>query len=583
MNNHLIFLLLAALLFPGSVFAQVTDVAALMAAVNGGAPGASVQIAPGTYALTAPLQPKSGMTLVGAGSGLTIFTAAAGWSPGLAGLPDNSVDHNTVVRAAYLIDLGNDAMDVTLGDLTLTAPQHHGAIYGNNCDRLHLRDMRFENFLWCGVRTFRMDGGRIHDCSFLDAGGRSGGSTGQNGGSVFTTFVKTSEFWNNRIAKSAAHPGNFFGFKGRQAIDCRIHHNTVGVSFAVEFPFENDRNVEIDHNDFNGGVSIPKFGGGAVVPPADGRSFHIHHNWVRRSYALEWARNSAEIDHNFFDFSLTDDTGNLVSNFGSEAAPGPTFFHNNHIRNPGRGLFWSMGVFNGLTFANNHVRANTLTRSDGLFGFNPANDFTTTIIRDNIIEGVAANPRPLVRNAASHAAVIQNNTLLHISDTASYANPVSAASKGPLTPLRFEVGAQGETFVESWKSYPNTFSGWLAAQDWGSTPLAEQTALADPDHDGWNNFLEFFADTAPQRPDEGSAMALSQNAAGQRILSFRARPGGIQPIAIEIEFSDALRDWSPVTPAPPIFRDEGTGRFSLPLPLSATSRAFYRLRLTGPF
>jgi hypothetical protein len=86
---------------------------------------------------------------------------------------------------------------------------------------------------------------------------------------------------------------------------------------------------------------------------------------------------------------------------GLKAAPGPTSFHDNLIRNPGRGIFWSAGIYNGLTFANNHVRANTLSRTEGFFGFNAGNDFASTIIRDNIIEGIAANPRPLVRNAAS--------------------------------------------------------------------------------------------------------------------------------------------------------------------------------------
>jgi hypothetical protein len=565
-----------------TAFAQVTDVTSLVAAVNGGVAGATVQIAAGTYALTAPLQPKAGMTLIGAGAGQTTITAAASWSPGLTGLPDNSVDQSTVIRTAYLIDLGNDAVDVTISDLTLTAAQHHGAIYGNNCDRLHLHHLHLESFLWSGVRTFRMDGGKIHDCTFLDAGGRSGGTTGQNGGAVFVTFVKTSEFWNNRITKSAGNSGNFFGFKGRQATDCRIHHNTVGVSFSVEFPFENDRNVEIDHNDFSGGISIPKFGGATVVPPANGFGFRIHHNWMKRSYSLEWARNSAEVDHNFFDFTTADDTGNLVSNFGSEAAPGPTFFHDNLIRNPGRGIFWSTGIYNGLTFANNHVRANTLTRTEGFFGFNTGNDFATTIIRDNIIEGIAANPRPLMRNAASYAAVIENNQFTHINDTASYANTATAAPRGPTTPLHFEVGVQGESVVDGWNTYANSYAAWQAAFDWGGIPPSERDPLDDPDGDGRINFLEFFAQSRPTAADAAPLLEVRRLAGGQLALSFPERTGGIHPLTVEVEQSGNLTNWLPATGITVRSHDTATGRSEVTLSSPAANLGFYRIRVSEP-
>lgn len=40
----------------------------------------------------------------------------------------------------------------------------------------------------------------------------------------------------------------FFGIKGRQGRQCRMHHNTIEVDFAIEFPFENDEDMEIDHN-----------------------------------------------------------------------------------------------------------------------------------------------------------------------------------------------------------------------------------------------------------------------------------------------------------------------------------------------
>ncbi|MEO1575311.1 MAG: right-handed parallel beta-helix repeat-containing protein, partial [Pseudomonadota bacterium] len=235
---------LLAVLAGFNAHAQVTTVSELVDAVDNGAEDDVVDIAPGVYTLTAPLQPKSGMHLRGSGADQTVITASAKWLPGLDGLPDNAVDHTSVNRSAYLIDLGDQRQNVTLSGMTLTGPELHGAVYGNNCDGLTLRGLRFDGFRWSAVRLFRMDNGRIHDNTFVDAGGRAQVTTGQTGGAVFMTFTRDSELWNNRILKTSDHPGNFFGFKGRKATNTRIHHNTVLVGFSLELPFENDLNVE---------------------------------------------------------------------------------------------------------------------------------------------------------------------------------------------------------------------------------------------------------------------------------------------------------------------------------------------------
>lgn len=578
MHSRILFIIPWAV--ASTAIAQINDVASLVAAVNNGAPGATVQIAAGTYALTAPLTPKAGMKLIGAGAGQTIITAAASWSPGITGLPDDGVTQSTAVRSAYLINLGDNTHDVEISHLTLTGPNHHGAIFGNNCDRLRLHHLELNNFLWSSIRTFQMDDGRIHDNVFIDAGGRAGITSGITGGAVYVTFVKTSEFWNNRITKTAAHPGNFFGFKGRKGTDCRFHHNTVRVSFSFEFPFENDLNVEIDHNDFSGVISLPKSGGGPVYDSTVGKSFHIHHNWLKSSYALEWARNSAEIDHNFFDFQTSDDGGNLITGFGSTTALGPTRFHNNHVRNPGRGLFTTSFVYNNFSFYNNHVKAATLTRTEGLFGFNSGNDFSTTIVRDNIIECVAGNPRPLVRNSASYAAVIENNTLINITDTASYANPATSAPRGPLTPLHFEVGVQGETVVDGWTTYPNTYAGWKAAIDWGSVPASERDPDDDPDGDGQKNLIEFLGNTSPIHADGGAPLQLQRLPSNELVLTYPERTGGYHSLNIEVWQSSNLTSWSLATDLTPTAHNRATGRTEVRIPPDTIAPKFYQLRIT---
>ncbi len=432
--------------------AQITTTAELVDAVNNGSDGDVVDIGAGVFVLAAPLTPKAGMHLRGRGADQTVITAADDWQPGIDDLPDNAVNHTSVNRNAYLIDLGDNRTDVIVSDLTLTAPALHGAIYGNNSDRIELRDLRFDNFLWSAVRLFRMDGGRIHDNTFIDAGGRSQVTSGQTGGAVFITFTSDSELFNNLILKTADHPGNFFGFKGRKATNTRFYHNTVLVGFSLELPFENDLNVEIDHNYFTGPISIPKFAGGPVYEPSQ-RSFHIHHNWLTRSYALEWARNSAQVNSNLFDFSTADDGGNLVANFGTQPSEGPTFFFNNRIRNPGRGVFWSEGPFDRFFFYNNHVIADTLTRTSGFFGLDRENGFNTVMLRDNVIENTTLNPRPLMRNEESYAVAIANNRLVGVSDTARYDNASTGDKRGPLERFFFRVGVDGEYQIDGWNVY----------------------------------------------------------------------------------------------------------------------------------
>ena len=437
--------LLFTLALATPAWSQVTTVEELVAAVNNGSAGDEVQLAAGTFTLTEPLRPQSGMTIRGAGREKTIIQGASSWVPGTANLPDGDTDHRSVDRNAYLIDLGDQTTGVTVADLTLTGPTLHGAIQGNDCDSLVLYNLVFNDFLWSGIRTFRMNDARVYDNLFVDAGGQYG----VTGGALYMTWTKDSEFWNNTFRRSEKSTRNFYGFKGRQARNCRFHHNTILVNFSIELPFENDEFVEIDHNYIKGTVSIPKFAGGVFLE--GGYSFHIHHNYFASSYALEWARNGVEVDHNLFDFDPSKDVGNLISNFGSQAAEGFTRFHNNLVKNPGRGLIWSRGVYNNYSFYNNHVIANlTVTpREDGLFGFNSQNDFATVTIRDNIIECVDLS-RPLMRNSESYGAVIENNTLINISDVDSLDNPTTGAPRGPLAPLSFRCGANEEYQVEQW-------------------------------------------------------------------------------------------------------------------------------------
>ena len=437
----------------------IDSVAALVTAVRDGAEGATIEIGPGTFELESPLEPKAGMTLKGAGLERTILTHTAAWKPATNTLPDPEMTTKGLDTRAYLIRLSDNAANITISDLTLRGPQLHGAIFGWNNENLHLHHLRIQDTLWSGIRTFSMLGAKIHDCEFIDAGGRwergqPGVKGGITGGAIFPIWMKDSEISDNRFVRTQMEKADeFYGIKCRQGKRCRIHHNTIEVNFSMEFPFENDEDVEIDHNICTGTISIPKHAGGPV--PESGTTFHIHHNWMRDTYSIEFVRNGVEIDHNLFDFSVEKDHGNLISGFGKAAAPGPASFHNNLVSNPGRGVLWINEVYNNLEVRNNHIiaRPTSTPRKEGLFGFNSECDFKTITIRDNVIEcqGLA---RPLVRNDESYGANVTNNQLTNVSDTSRFANPKTDARSGLEEPLKFACGVHGEVIVDGWEALP---------------------------------------------------------------------------------------------------------------------------------
>ena len=302
----------------------------------------------------------------GAGKGLTLLKNADVFQIGTEGLPDLGTEISSVNQDAYLFDLDQNAVNVSFTNMTLTGAEVHGAILGFKANSLEISDVEFNNFLWSSVRLFNSSDAKIYDNVFIDAGGRAQGTSGITGGSIYATYLRESEIYNNDFSISKEHVGNVFGIKGRQFTNTRIHHNTINMNFAIELPFENDQFVEIDHNFLGGLVSIPKHAGGAV--PDNGFTFHIHHNYFTKSYALEWARNGVEVDHNVFNFSAVQDGGNLITNHGNQSVSGPTKFHNNLIINPGRGIVRSKGVQNNFSFYNNEIIASTTAtpRVEGL-------------------------------------------------------------------------------------------------------------------------------------------------------------------------------------------------------------------------
>jgi hypothetical protein len=177
--------------------------------------------------------------------------------------------------------------------------------------------------------------------------------------------------------------------------------------------------------------------------------------------------------------------------------------------------------------------------------------------------------------------VISNNALTHISDTASYANAATSAPRGPLAPLHYEVGVQGESVVDGWNAYLNTLTAWQAAIDWGTTPAAQRTATADPDGNGWNNLLEFFSNTSPTAANTNPGPVLSRQSNGQLTLAYRERTSGLHSLSVEPQQSSDLTSWQPIPNIVSKTHDVEAQLTTLTFTASPAMK-FYRLRITEP-
>ncbi len=435
---------------------QVKTVLELVDAVNGGKPGDLIFISSGVYELdsTQQLTPKSGMTIQGAGIGKTILTAVDIWTPGLKGLPANEQDVNKVNQQPYLFKL-ESIKDFTISDMTFTATKLHGAIFANKCSNLNIFNIKFVDFRWSSIYTFDIRKFLVHDCIFEDAGGK----VEFLGAGIFNNRTVHGDFFNCKMYSTLERKNAFVGFKGMGNDSSRIHHNTVetgdyGWAFVLEYMHSDNSFIEIDHNRFNERISIPRGGGGGTYPK-NGYSFWIHHNYLTGySEVIEGPRGGLIVDHNLVELTVEKDGGNFYTDHDNNEVLGSLDFHNNLIKNPGRGIFWSIGKYNDLHFSNNHVIANTTItpREDGLFDINGNSDFENIEIKDNIIE-INGLSRPLMRNDKSRKlAKIENNHFVNVADTMQYENKRSTAKAGLIEPLNFECGYKNEYRVNGWSA-----------------------------------------------------------------------------------------------------------------------------------
>ena len=424
----------------------------LVKLINNGKAGDTILIPAGTYELKSyqQLVPKQGMVIQGAGIDETIIKADKAWSPGLDGLPADEVNSARANTKPYLFKIENTS-DIKIMDMTLTGAKLHGAIFAQKSQNLEFSNLKIRNFIWASILTYDITGFKIHDCLFHDAGGK----VKWMGAAIFSNRTINGEFYNNKITTNPNNENRFVGFKARGSDHVRIHHNTVNLAFkgfSLEYMHASNSYIEIDHNSFNGVMSMP--GSNADTDDPDFYSFYIHHNYLTRSYAIEGPRSYLIVENNFFEFETDDPGGNLFTDHSNHTILRNIRIHNNQISNVGRGIYWSKGCPSvNVSIKNNHLKSvpTDPVMDFGFFQFSSGTNFTSIDIKDNIVECSADLPRPLLRNDLDEYPNIENNKLVNVSDISFYENTQTAGVQGLKEPLKFKCGYKNEFLVEGWE------------------------------------------------------------------------------------------------------------------------------------
>jgi len=451
----LLFITMALMTKVSAATVNVSNAEQLLSAVNNGAAGDTINVAAGTYSMTGTLSPKANMTIKGAGITSTILQPEANWNPGTLGLPIGPTDVSDN-SAAYFFNIGSNA-HVTISDMCMDGKkQLQGAVLGNGSNYLTVYNVYFHDYTFTGVRVHDASNLVVHDCEFINMA--IVGMDPESAAICFS-YISNSQFYNNQFYFAThgvyygdgVNAGNYFGIKGRQLRQSRIHHNTIMINFSIELPFEKDYDVEIDHNYLAGMISVPRDGDGGGVP-ASGVSFHIHHNYISAGWVLEWERNCVELDHNLIDNSRQAE-GNIIGGwYDNSVYPGPTKIHDNLMTNIGLGIL-DIGRFNNTQIYNNWVKTTDFKAAGKTLLIIPTGptdiDRSSWVIKDNIFD-CSAQARALFWQDLGAGFTIQNNTMINVTDTANYSNPNTGATRGPLAPLHFTCGSHGAYTVNQW-------------------------------------------------------------------------------------------------------------------------------------
>jgi hypothetical protein len=316
-----------------------------------------------------------------------------------------------------LIVIRRDAQNVKIYGLLLRSSGEHpisGGVTMTHAEKIKVDTCRFRDFRWFGIRALNCKEIEIAGCSFRHC---SQQKFKHRSGQILTRWLSDSTIHHCRFEPMPS--GGGYGYKGGGHTNVRLHDNRFLPSyFSIESPHESEFGLEIDHNELNGAISVPKGGQGAD-PGKRGHEYsvRIHHNLMTDSYAIEGPRNHLRVDHNHIRISKVG--GRVYSQFGG-TNHGPVTFDHNVIENVDRSILWiRQGLAEKVLFeANTVFVADAPGRAGPLFSAYSGENINQWTIRDNVIVASWNQPRQLLntQRGVPKKMSIQNNLLVNVTD-----------------------------------------------------------------------------------------------------------------------------------------------------------------------
>lgn len=318
----------------------------------------AIHVLPGTYIATRTAYPKNGIAIVGRqpeGPDVSRIMASPDWP--LKPLVDpeghEGMEEYLIAASAKRPDGSwHPVKGMTVSNLELCSdPKRRitGAIYCRDGTGVKWQYLRVHDFRWNGLRCEFSKQVEIQHCHIEDASTEVLPS--REGGLIRTRWLEDARIHHNRII---AKKTSGYGYKGGGHTKVRFDHNFVDTNyFAYESPFEDEFEVDLDHNYLTRCISIPRDSG--VDPKTKGfkYGYRIHHNYLTDSYTIEGPRGYLEFDHNWV--HVENKGGRVYSHHGAHST-GPIWIHHNIIENVAINLIWmNEGRIDNMNVVNNTI------------------------------------------------------------------------------------------------------------------------------------------------------------------------------------------------------------------------------------
>lgn len=375
----------------------------------------TVRVGAGSFVETRPSVLHDSMTVLGLDTARTRVSGAGSWT---IGADARLVDNN---RSSYIIS-AHSRSGVTVSGISFssadTTRRLHGALWFFACTGVTIRDCAFTEFYWNGTCLLQSGGIDLHHCRYHNAAQQKDQWTG---GQILVRWIRDSDIHDNVITRDK---GEGYGYKAQDAghRNVQIRNNSImGHYFAIESAHDQEYELDIHHNEFDGCVSVPKWEGGPQTLPAGTRfAVRIHHNLMHDSYGIEGPRNHLVIDSNYV--FITKTGGRFYTQHLTSVCLGPVSIHHNVIVNIDRGFVWAhnAGKAHGFIIEHNTVYcADAGSRTESVLAI--PDTASNWILRNNIIVAHDAQPRALYNSAAKGAAVVraEGNVLINVSGAPS--------------------------------------------------------------------------------------------------------------------------------------------------------------------